>query len=125
MRFYIPNYSFYQTDREDGHKVRTAAGFCILIGNTEMFLAAVYNLLELFVSSNFEISAPQCTAHYTPDGRGDILDIVVHQSVQLSEVIVTEILDLDRLQVMLSILDPVRMREALDPVEKVTAWGLF
>jgi hypothetical protein len=41
-------------------------------------------LLELFVSSNFEISTPQFSAHYTSEGRGDVLYIVVHQSVRLS-----------------------------------------
>jgi hypothetical protein len=148
MRFYIPNYDIYWTDREDGHKGGTAVavekgiphrcadlppllsieatGVGIPIGNTEMLLAAVYKtpqrlwsdtditqllgfrnksmlagdlnpkhpvwnsqvtnpsgwkLLELFVSSNFEISAPQCSMHYTPDGRGDVLDIVVYQNI--------------------------------------------
>jgi hypothetical protein len=38
-------------------------------------------LLELFFSSNFEISTPQSSMHYTPDGRGDVLDIVVHQNM--------------------------------------------
>jgi hypothetical protein len=38
-------------------------------------------LLELFVSSDFEISAPQCSTPYTPDGTGDVLDIVVYQDV--------------------------------------------
>jgi hypothetical protein len=64
IRFYIPNYDIYQTDREDGHKSGTAAvvkkgiphrcadllpllsveatGVCIPIGNTDMLLAAVY-----------------------------------------------------------------------------------
>jgi hypothetical protein len=122
MRFYIQNYDIYRTDHEDRHKGRTAVavkrgiphtcidlfllvsveatGVWILIGNTELFLAAVYKspqrlwrntnitepsgfrnksilagdlnaknpvwnstvskpsdlkLLELFVSSNFEI----------------------------------------------------------------------
>jgi hypothetical protein len=63
MRFYIPYYDFYGTDHEDGHKggiafavkkgiphtcadlaslfLVKAAGVCIPIGNTEMFLAAV------------------------------------------------------------------------------------
>jgi hypothetical protein len=152
MRFYIPNYDFYWTDREDGHKGGNAVavkkkgiphtcvdlppvlsveatGVYIPIGNTEMFLAAPYKspqrlfsdiditellgfrnrsilagdpvwsnkvsnpsglkLLEVFVSSNFEISVPQCVTHYMSEGRGDILDIVVHQNVRLSEVIVT------------------------------------
>jgi hypothetical protein len=72
-------------------------------------------LLELFVSSNFGISAPQCSTHYTADGRGDALDTAVHQQVRLSEIIVAEILD----SVMFSILDP------LDPIEKLTDWELF
>jgi hypothetical protein len=33
------------------------------------------------VSPNFEISAPQCPMHYKPDGRSNVLDIVVHQNV--------------------------------------------
>jgi hypothetical protein len=77
-------------------------------------------LLELFVSSNLQISAPQCSTHYTPHGRGDVLNTVVHQNVRLSEVIVTDILDSDHLLITFNILDPVRMREALDPVEKLT-----
>jgi hypothetical protein len=38
-------------------------------------------LLALFVSSDFKISAPQHSAHCTPDGGGDVLDIEVHQNV--------------------------------------------
>jgi hypothetical protein len=38
-------------------------------------------LIGLFVSFNFEITSPQCSTHYTPDGSGDVLDIVVHQNV--------------------------------------------
>jgi hypothetical protein len=63
--------------------------------------------------------------HYTPNGRGDVLDIMVHQNVHLSEVIVTDILDVDHLQIMFSICDHVRTREALDPVEKFTDWEQF
>jgi hypothetical protein len=81
--------------------------------------------LELFVTSNFEISAPQCSTHYIPDGRGDILGNILHQNVRLSEVTVTEILDSDHLPITFSILDPVRTREALDPVEKLTDWELL
>jgi hypothetical protein len=158
----------YRTDREDGHKGGTdvavmkgiphtcidlppvlsgeTIGVCIPIGNTEMFLAALYkspqrlwsdtdttgllgfrnksilagdlnarhtvwsrkfsnpsglNFLELFISYNFEISAPQCSTHYIPDGTGDVLDIVVHQNVRLSALIVTDILNSDHLPIML------------------------
>jgi hypothetical protein len=59
---------------------------------------------------------------YTSDGRVDGLDIVVNQNVWLSEIIVADILDLDNLPIMFSILDPVRKREALDPGEKLSDW---
>jgi hypothetical protein len=42
-------------------------------------------LLELFANSNFEISAPQCCTRYTTDSRGDVLDIVAHQNVRITE----------------------------------------
>jgi hypothetical protein len=81
-------------------------------------------LLELSVTSNFEISAPECCTHYTPDGRGD-LDVVVHQNVRLPEAIATDIPDSDHIPITFSILGPVRTREALDPVEELTDWKLF
>jgi hypothetical protein len=40
----------------------------------------------------------------------------------VSEVTATDILNSDHLPIMFSILDPVKMREALDPVEKLTGW---
>jgi hypothetical protein len=63
------------------------------------------------------MSAPQFSTHYTPDGRGDALDTVVYQIVRLSEVTVTDILDSDQLPILFRIMDPVRTRKALDPVE--------
>jgi hypothetical protein len=68
-------------------------------------------LLESFVSSGFKIAAPQCSMHCTAHGRYSY--IIVLQNVRLSGVIVTDILG------------PVRVREALDPVEKLTDWELF
>jgi hypothetical protein len=62
---------------------------------------------------------------YTPDDRGNVLDIVVHQNVRLTEVTVTDILDSDNLPIMFSILNPARTREALDPVEKLREWQVF
>jgi hypothetical protein len=50
---------------------------------------------DLFNTHEFEISAPQCPSHYSPAGNGDVLDIVVHQNVRLSEVIVSDVLDSD------------------------------
>jgi hypothetical protein len=39
---------------------------------------------DLFDFSYFEICAPQCHTHYSPAGKGDVLDIVVHQNVRFS-----------------------------------------
>jgi endonuclease/exonuclease/phosphatase family metal-dependent hydrolase len=50
-------------------------------------------LLQVFDASDFEISAPQCPTHYSPVGNGDVLDIVVHKNIRLSNVIVSDILD--------------------------------
>jgi hypothetical protein len=55
------------------------------------------------VSSNFEISAAQCSTHYSPDGRVDVLDNVLHQNVRLSEVIFTHNLGSYHLSIMFSI----------------------
>jgi hypothetical protein len=46
--------------------------------------------MKIFANGNFEISGPQCSTRYTTDSRGDVLDIVAHQKVGLSEVIVTD-----------------------------------
>jgi hypothetical protein len=40
-------------------------------------------------------------------------------------IIVADIIDSDHLPIMFSILDPVRTREALDPVEKSADWELL
>jgi hypothetical protein len=34
-------------------------------------------LMALFDLNEFEISASQCPTHYSPEGKGDVLDIVV------------------------------------------------
>jgi hypothetical protein len=75
--------------------------------------------MELFITYNFKISAPQCSTHYTTDGSLR----VVHHNFRLSEIIF--ILDSDHLQILFSILDPVRTRKALDQFEKLTDWQLF
>jgi endonuclease/exonuclease/phosphatase (EEP) superfamily protein YafD len=72
-------------------------------------------LLDLFVNCNFEISAPQHPTHFLPNGRGDVLDIVIHKDVQLSEARVLDIMDSDHLPIMFCILDHFKDREILDP----------
>jgi hypothetical protein len=50
-------------------------------------------LLQLFDRSSFEISAPQYPTHYSPMRNGDVLDIVVHKNIRLTDVIVSDIMD--------------------------------
>jgi endonuclease/exonuclease/phosphatase family metal-dependent hydrolase len=56
-------------------------------------------LLQLFDASEFEISAPQCPTHYSPVGNGDVLDIVMHKNIRISNVTVSDILDSDHLPI--------------------------
>jgi hypothetical protein len=75
-------------------------------------------LLELFDVSDFEISAPRCPIRYSPGGNGDVLGIVVHKNIRLSNVIVSDILDSDQLPITFHILDHT-------PIEKFTDWKRF
>jgi hypothetical protein len=74
------------------------------------------NLLDLY---NFEISAPQSPTHYSPAGNGNVLDIVVHMNIRLSNVIVSDILDSDH------ILGHVGTTTLSEPTEKFTNWERF
>jgi hypothetical protein len=55
-------------------------------------------------------------------GNGDMLDIVVHKNVQLSEIIVPDILDSDHLSIVFPLLDHFKTRNLSDPVDKFTDW---
>jgi hypothetical protein len=77
------------------------------------------------VNSNFAISAPQQTTHFVSDGSGDVLEIVAHKDVRLSDVSVLDIMDSGHLPIRFCILDHVKAREILDPVEKFTDWERF
>jgi hypothetical protein len=81
--------------------------------------------VDFFDINEFEISAPQCPTHYSPAGIGDVLDIVVHQNIRASDVIVSDILDPDRLPIVFHILDHVKIRNLSEPVEKFTDWNRF
>jgi hypothetical protein len=72
-------------------------------------------LFHLFDVNEFEISAPKCPNHYSPSGNCDVLDIVVHQNIRASDVIVSDILDSDHLPVIFPILDHVKIRNLSDP----------
>jgi hypothetical protein len=79
--------------------------------------------MALFDLSKFEISAPRCLTH-SPAGNGDMLGIVVHQNIRVSDVIVCDILDSDHLPVI-HILDHVKIRNLSVPIEKFTDWDQF
>jgi hypothetical protein len=89
------------------------------VWNSKVSNPSGLKLLNLFVNCNCEISAPQHPTHFVPNGRGDVLDIVVRKGVQLSEVRLLDIMDSDHLPITFSSL------EILDPVKKFTDWERF
>jgi hypothetical protein len=89
--------------------------------NSDVSNPSGVRLLEMFDINEFEISAPQCPTQYSPAGNGDGLDIVLHQNVRLSEVIVSHVLDSDHLPILFHILDHVTTRNLSDLIEKAPA----
>jgi hypothetical protein len=81
--------------------------------------------MVLFDLSEFEISAPQCPTHYSAAGNVNVLDIVVHQNISVSDIIVSDILDPDHLPVIFHILDHVKIRNLSEPIEHFTDWDRF
>jgi hypothetical protein len=108
-----------------GHK-------CILAGdlnakhpswNSTISIPSGEKLLQFFHASDFEISAPQYPTHYSP--VGNVLDIVVHKTIRLSNVIVSGILDSDHLPTIFHILDHVKTKNFSTPLEITTDWKRF
>jgi hypothetical protein len=58
-------------------------------------------------------------------GNGDVLDIVVHKNIRLSNTIVSDILDSDHLPIIFHILYNVRTKNVLATREKITDWERF
>jgi hypothetical protein len=58
-------------------------------------------------------------------GNCDVPDIVVHQNIRVSDVIVSDILDPDNLSVVFHILNHGKIRNLSEPVEKCTDWDRF
>jgi hypothetical protein len=56
-------------------------------------------------------------------GNGDVLDIVVHKNIRLSNV--SDSLDSDHLPIIFHILDHVRTKNISAPFEKITDWEWF
>jgi hypothetical protein len=73
--------------------------------------------------NEFEISAPQCPTHYSHVGNGDVLDIVVHKNIRVSDVTVSNILD--HLPIIFHILDHVKIINLSETSEKFTDGDRF
>jgi hypothetical protein len=98
-----------------------------LNAQTPIWNSAVSNpsgerLLSLFDANQFKISVPQCRTHHSHAGNGDVLEIVVHQIIRVSYIIVSDILDTDFLPIVFHILDHVKIRTLWEPIEKFTDW---
>jgi hypothetical protein len=93
--------------------------------NSVVFNHSGAKLLSWLHINEFEISAPQCPTHYFPTGNGDIVDILVHKNVRLSEVSVSDILDSDHIPIVFKLLDHIRNRNLSDPVDKLIDWERF
>jgi hypothetical protein len=63
--------------------------------------------------------------HYSPAANGDVLDFIMHKNIQMSEVIFSEILDSVHILIIFHLLDHIRDRNLLDPVDKFTDWEQF
>jgi hypothetical protein len=72
--------------------------------------------MNLFDLNEFEISAPQCSIHYSPVAHGDTMDIVVHQNIRVPDVIVSDILGPDHLPALFHILDHIKIMNILEKV---------
>jgi hypothetical protein len=58
-------------------------------------------------------------------GNGDVLDIVMHQNIRVSDVIVSDTLNSDHLPIVIHILDHVKIRNLSESTEKFTDWDRF
>jgi hypothetical protein len=68
---------------------------------------------------------PRYPTHYTPSGNGDVLDIVLHRNVRITDENILEILDSDHLPILFHMLDHVSTRDISAPVEIHTVWEGF
>jgi hypothetical protein len=78
--------------------------------NTRVSNHSGAELMDLFDINEFEISAPKCPTHYSHSGIGDVLDIVVHLNIRVSDIMISNILDSDYLPIVFRILDHVKIR---------------
>jgi hypothetical protein len=55
------------------------------VRNSQVSKPSCEKFLTLLINNDFQISVPQSPTHYTPPGSCDVLDIMIHQNVRLSE----------------------------------------
>jgi hypothetical protein len=82
-------------------------------------------ILRLFDASQFEISAPQCPTHYSHAVSGDVLDIVVYQSIRVSDVIVSDIMGSDHLTIVFHILVKLKLGISRNLLKNLQYWSGF
>jgi hypothetical protein len=87
------------------------------VWNSRNSKLSVMRLLDLQDDNDFQISTPQWLTHYTPQGNGDVLDIMVYRNIRLSDVTVSDVLDSDHLPILFHILDNFSARDIFTPVE--------
>jgi hypothetical protein len=81
--------------------------------------------MDFFDFSEFEISAQQCPTHYSPARNDDMLNIVVHLKINVSDATVSDILDSEHLPIVFHIMDHVKITNLSEPTEKFTDWNRF
>jgi hypothetical protein len=93
------------------------------VWNSQISNRSGRRLLKL--QDDFQTTASRYPTHYTPYGNGDVLDIVVHKHVRISDVNVLEILDTDTLAVLFHMLDLISTSGISASVEIHTDWERF
>jgi hypothetical protein len=81
--------------------------------------------LDLFHANEFEIPAPQYSAHCSPARNTDVFDIVLHRNVVLSNIIFSDIQDSRHPPIIFHILDRVTFSYIQNRVEKFSDWEWF
>jgi hypothetical protein len=81
-------------------------------------------LMALFDLTEFEISAPKCPTHYSLAGDGDVLNIMIHQNIRVTDVL-SLIFWIHHLPIIFHILDHVKIMNLSEPIEKLTDLDQF
>jgi hypothetical protein len=75
--------------------------------------------------NEIEISTPHYPTHHCPAGNGDVLNIVANKNFQLSEIIVSYVLDSDHIPIDFHLMDHIKNRTLSDSVDEFIDWERF